>query len=305
MAGRSIKLFLVDGTPQGMRTAEVGNWTGLALVCPRTDLAQLAKRDGVHRTGVYILVGPSESSASGLAVYVGEGDDVWSRLSSHDDKKDWWTWVVIFVSKDENLTKAHVRWLEARLVDDVKTAKRAEVMNGNAPGGNRLPEPDTADMETYYENVRLLLPTLGVNVFSADVPTTATGTPKEALVLELHWEDAKAQCLVTDGQFIVQTGSTARVKQVDSLGDGSKALRKALRDQGVMVSVEGSSTLLKFTQPYAFDSPSGAAGVVSGTGLNGRAHWKVQDDTKPYKEWLSYKEWEEKLVNEAEAAEST
>jgi len=111
--------------------------------------------------------------------------------------------------------------------------------------------------------------------------------------------------LVTDGQFIVQTGSTARVKQVDSLGDGSKALRKALRDQGVMVSVEGSSTLLKFTQPYAFDSPSGAAGVVSGTGLNGRAHWKVQDDTKPYKEWLSYKEWEEKLVNEAEAAEST
>lgn len=305
MAGRSIKLFLVDGTPQGMRTAEVGNWTGLALVCPRTDLAQLAKRDGVHRTGVYILVGPSESSASGLAVYVGEGDDVWSRLSSHDDKKDWWTWVVIFVSKDENLTKAHVRWLEARLVDDVKTAKRAEVMNGNAPGGNRLPEPDTADMETYYENVRLLLPTLGVNVFSADVPTTATGAPKDALVLELHWEDAKAECLVADGQFIVQAGSTARVKQVESLGDGSKALRKALRDQGVMVPVEGSSTLLKFTQPYAFDSPSGAAGVVSGTGLNGRAHWKVQDETKPYKEWLSYKDWEEKLVNEAEAAEST
>ena len=300
MAGRSIKLFLVDGTPQGMRTAEVGNWTGLALVCPRTDLAQLAKRDGVHRTGVYILVGPSESSASGLAVYVGEGDDVWSRLSSHDDKKDWWTWVVIFVSKDENLTKAHVRWLEARLVDDVKTAKRAEVMNGNAPGGNRLPEPDTADMETYYENVRLLLPTLGVNVFSADVPTTATGTPKDALILELHWEDAKAECLVTDGQFIVQAGSTARVKQVESLGDGSKALRKALREQGVMVPVEGSTTLLQFTQDYGFDSPSGAAGVVSGTGLNGRAHWKVQDETRPYKEWMSYKEWEEKSVTEAE-----
>jgi hypothetical protein len=287
-----------------MRTAEVGNWTGLALVCPRTDLAQLAKRDGVHRTGVYILVGPSESSASGLAVYVGEGDDVWARLSSHDDKKDWWTWVVIFVSKDENLTKAHVRWLEWRLVGDIQKAKRAEIQNGNAPGGNRLPEPDTSDMETYYENVRLLLPTLGVNVFATDAPVTAKGLPEHALILELHWEDAKAECVVTDGQFVVQAGSTARVKQVESLGDGSKALRKALREQGVMVPVEGSSTLLKFSQPYAFDSPSGAAGVVSGTGLNGRAHWKVQEASKPYKEWLSYKEWEEKAVNEAGGADA-
>lgn len=287
-----------------MRTAEVGNWTGLALVCPRTDLAQLARRDGVHRTGVYILVGPSESSASGLAVYVGEGDDVWLRLSSHDDKKDWWTWVVIFVSKDENLTKAHVRWLEARLVDDVKKAKRAEIQNGNAPGGNRLPEPDTSDMETYYENVRLLLPTLGVNVFAADAPVTTKGAPSDALVLELRWEDAKAECLVADGQFVVQAGSTARVKQVDSLGDGSKAIRKALRDEGVLVPVEGSATLLKFTQPYAFDSPSGAAGVVSGTGLNGRAQWKVQEAGKPYKEWPSYKEWEERVVDEAGGADA-
>src|SRR5260221_2950625 len=154
MTGRSINLFLIDGTPQGMRTAQVGNWTGLALVCPRTDLARLGARPEVRRTGVYILVGPSESSASGLAVYVGEGDDVWTRLSSHDDKKDFWTWVVLFVSKDENLTKAHVRWLEARLVADIVKAKRAENANGNAPGGNKLPEADTADMETYYENIR-------------------------------------------------------------------------------------------------------------------------------------------------------
>ena len=283
-----------------MRTAEVGNWTGLAIVCPRTDLLQLGKRDGVHRTGVYILVGPSETSASGLAVYLGEGDDVWARLTTHDDKKDWWTWVVIFVSKDDNLTKAHVRWLEARLVDDIAKAKRAELTNGNVPGGNRLPEPDTSDMETYYENVRLLLPTLGVNVFAADLPVTSE-PPRDALVLELRWEDAKAECLVVDGQFIVQAGSTARVKQVDSLGDGSKSLRKTLRDQGVLAPVDGNPALLRFTQPYAFDSPSGAAAVVSGTGLNGRAQWKVRDEQKPYKEWLSYKEWEEKAVNEAEA----
>jgi hypothetical protein len=293
MPGRSIRLFLVDGTPQGMRTAEVGNWTGLALVCPRTDLARLATRPEVHRTGVYLLVGHSEASASGLAVYVGEGDDVWSRLSSHDDKKDFWTWVVIFVSKDENLTKAHVRWLEARLVADVRKAKRAEITNGNAPGGNRLPEPDTADMETYYENVRLLLPTLGVNAFSTEGPGRTKAHPKDALVLELRWEDARAECVVTNGEFIVQPGSTARVKEVESLGEGIKAIRKALRDEGVLVVTDGHPGLLKFTQEYAFDSPSAAAGVVSGTGLNGRAQWKVKG------QGISYKEWQEAQVSKA------
>ncbi len=283
MPGRSIRLFLIDGTPQGIRTAEVGNWTGLALVCPRTDLVGLASRDEVHRTGVYLLVGPSDTSASGLSVYVGEGDEAWERLAIHDDKKDWWTSVVLFVSKDENLTKAHVRWLEARLVADIRSAKRADVMNGNVPGGNRLPEADTADMVTFYENVRLLLPTLGVNVFAVEARVARSATP--SLVLELRWENARSECLVLDGQFVVQLGSTARVKEVDSLADGLKALRKTLRDKAVLVPFEGDPTLLRFTQSYAFDSPSAAAGVVAGTGLNGRAHWKVKGTGESYKEW--------------------
>jgi hypothetical protein len=284
MPGRSVRLFLVDGSPQGMRTAEVGNWTGLALVCPRTDLAKLGARPEVRRTGAYILVGPSETAPSGLGVYVGEGDEVWSRLANHDDKKEFWTWVVIFVSKDENLTKAHVRWLEATLVREIKNAKRAEVKNGNGPSGGRLPEADTADMETFFENVRLLLPTLGVNVFSVDAPGS-TSPPADTLALELRWEDARAECLVIDGQFVVQRGSTARLKEVDSLGDGSRALRRTLRETGVLVPHNGGSTLLSFTQDYAFDSPSGAAAVVSGTGLNGRAQWKVKGDGASYKEW--------------------
>ena len=297
MAGRSIRLFLVDGTPQGMRTAEVGNWTGIALVCPRTDLARLATRPEVHRTGVYLLVGPSDSSAAGLSVYVGEGDEVWARLSSHDARKDFWDRVVIFVSKDENLTKAHVRWLEARLVIDIRNAKRAEVTNSNAPGGNRLPEADAADMETYYENVRLLLPTLGVSVFAADGPARSKGIPQDALVLELRWEDAHAYCIVMDGEFIVQPDSTARVKEVESLGVGSRAIRKALREQGVLVPAEGNPSVLRFTREYAFESPSAAAAVVSGTGLNGRAHWKLKGQN------VSYKEWQETQVSKAGSVE--
>jgi hypothetical protein len=245
----------------------------------------------VRRTGVYILVGPSDTSSSKLAVYVGEGDDVWSRIVSHDATKDFWTWVVLFVSKDDNMTKAHVRWLEGTLVREITAAKKAEIHNGNEPSGGKLPEADTADMQTFFENMRLVLPVLGVNVFAVEEsPATAS---EHALVLELKWEDAKAECVVRDGQFIVRASSHARVKEVDSLNDSTRALRHDLQKTGVLVLDAGSTSLLRFTQEYAFDSPSAAAGVVAGTGLNGRAQWKVKG------QGISYKEWQEQQVNAA------
>ena len=283
MAGRTIRIFLVDGAPQGMRTAEIINWSGLALVCPRTDLSKLARRDEVRRAGVYILVGPSEAVGSSLKLYVGEADDVWARLQSHAGK-DFWTWVVLFVSKDLNLTKAHVRWLEAKLVQEVKTAKRVEVENGVEPSGGHLPEADAADMETFLENIRLLLPVLGIDVLAADLH----GSGAKGLTLELEWDGAAAECIVRESQFVVKKGSTARAKEVDSLGDSSRALRLRLKHVGVLQP--GDDGLLLFTSDYAFDSPSAAAAVVTGTGLNGRAHWKVKG------QGISYKEWQERQV---------
>jgi len=297
MSGRSIRIFLADGTPQGIRTAEVGNWTGLALVGPRTDLARLGARKELARTGVYLLVGRSEQSDA--AIYVGEGDEVWSRLKSHhaDADKDWWTWAVVFVSKDDNLTKAHVRWLEARLVAEIAKAKRAELKNGTTPVGGGLPEADTADMETFYENIRLVVPVLGVDVFSVEAPAGPGAEPSDELRLELRWEAAHAECVVRDGQLVVVAQSTARVKEVESLGKGTRELRKKLLSSGVLEPDPGDATLLRFAQEYAFDSPSAAAGAVTGTGLNGRVHWKVKGKD------ISYKEWEAQQV-ETEAGPS-
>lgn len=284
MEPRSVRLFLADGTPQGLRTAQVGNWSGLALLCPRTDLVRLGKRDPVHGPGVYFLIGPSEQLSSRLMVYVGEADDVWVRLQNHAGK-EFWTSVIVFVSKDENLTKAHVRWLEAQLVREIRDAKRADVENEVDPGGCRLPEADTADMNVFLDNIRLLLPTLG-----ADVLRTADhgGRGDRDLLLELKWEDAQAECRVRDGQFIVTKRSTARVKEVDSLGDGYRNLRRELREKQVLA--ETGNGLLQFTVDYPFNSPTAAAAVVTGTGLNGRAHWKVKG------QGISYKEWQEQQV---------
>jgi hypothetical protein len=201
--------------------------------------------------------------------------------------------VVLFVSKDENLTKAHVRWLESRLVEEIEKAKRAELTNGNMPAGNKLPEADTADMEAFFENIRLLLPTLGVNVFALEPVTLAVGKPDAELTLELKWEEAKAECVVREGQFVVKRGSTARLKEVDSLYDAARGLRKALRETGVLVPDQKNTALLRFSQEYAFDSPSAAAAVVAGTGLNGRISWKVKGDGG------TYKEWQERQVSES------
>jgi hypothetical protein len=282
MPGRTIRIYLPDGTPQGFRIAEVGMWTGLGLVCPRADLPRLGKRTEARRTGVYLLVGDAVNATSGQRVYVGEGDDVWNRIQAHDadPDKEFWNWVVMFVSKDNNLTKAHGRWLEAQLVREIGRAKRVELANGNGPGGGELPEPDVADMETFLDNVRMLLPVLGLDALGADAPdANSVG----GLELTLRWEDASADCVVREGLFIVRKGSTARVKEVGSLADNYRDLRRKLRENGVLAP--STQDLMTFTVDYAFESPTAAGAAVTGTGVNGRLAWRVKGQGIPYKEW--------------------
>lgn len=282
MAGRTIRIFLPDGTPQGFKVAEVGMWTGLGYVCPRADLPKLGKEARAHGTGIYLLVGDAEGATVGQRVYIGEADDVWTRLKTHDadPEKEFWTRVIVFVSKDANLTKAHVRWLEAQLVREVAGAKRVELANGNGPGGGELPDPDVADMETYLDNVRMLLPVLGLDALGVAAPLSPEASELE---LTLKWEGATAECVVHEGQFVVRKGSSARVKEVDSLSENYRDLRRRLRESGVLVA--GTAELLSFSVDYAFDSPTAAAVAVAGTTVNGRNLWKVKGSGIPYKEW--------------------
>ena len=134
--GKTIRIYLVDGTPTGVLTAEIINWTGKVIVAPRPRLADLASRTEVKRTGIYCLVGPDPDNPSRERVYVGEGDNVFSRLTSHerDESKDFWTRTVVVISKDENLTKSHGRYLESRLIELAQEAGRALLANGTAQG---------------------------------------------------------------------------------------------------------------------------------------------------------------------------
>src|SRR5262245_11608116 len=132
MTGRTLRIYLVDGSPTGVLTAEIMNWTGRVTVGPRSQLAALAARPDRSRTGIYLLVGPDPDAPNKDRVYVGEGDKVITRLTKHeaDESKDFWTRTVVVTSKDENLTKSHVRYLESRLLQMALQAGRAVISNG-------------------------------------------------------------------------------------------------------------------------------------------------------------------------------
>lgn len=166
--GRSLNLFLVEGSPRGIITAEIGKWSGKAVVAPRTALPKLFKRKESARTGVYLLKGPDIDTGSRMQIYAGESENITARLAKHDSDvaMEFYTHVCWIVSKDDGLTKAHVRYLEARIIEKIKAASRAILLNSTNPDSKGLlPEAAEADMETFLSEIEVLLPVLGYDVF--------------------------------------------------------------------------------------------------------------------------------------------
>jgi hypothetical protein len=264
----SIKIFLPGGDPDGLRTIEKSNWSGSGLVFQRTLLNEARLRKELGRTGVYVLVGPSEDS--GLPrVYVGEGDPIRPRLEQHDSKRDFWTSCIAFTSKDENLNKAHVQFLESRLVSLAREAKRCVLENGNAPQLPSMSEADAADADGFLAEMMLCFPLLGVSVFSSGTVESRAGHD-----LFLKGKNAEARGMESPQGFIVRSGSIASSTEVPSCHGYVVELRAALLKNGVLKPVRRG---FEFTQDYPFSAPSTAAAVVLGRTSNGRIEWKTKD----------------------------
>jgi len=264
-AGFSVRIFIPTGEPEGLRIVEKSNWTGQGLVFPRAQFAEVRKRPELQRTGVYVLWGPGESSQL-PRVYVGEGDLVRPRLDLHAKQKDFWTHVVVFTSKDQNLNKAHVQYLEARLVALAAGAKRAELDNGNVPQLPVLSEADAADAEGFLADLLLCLPVVGVNLFEK-----AKAGAARSQDLFLKAKGIEARGVDSAEGFVVREGSQAVKDEVASIHAYLSDLRKSLLTQGVL---EAAGASYQLTQDYTFNSPSTAAGVLLGRSSNGRVDWK-------------------------------
>lgn len=298
--GRSLRLFLVDGTPNGLLTAEIMNWTGHVLTGPRSKLAELVQRPECARTGIYFLIGPDPEDSLRTRVYIGESDDVAKRLKQHNRPeakdgsggKDFWERVCLVTSKDQNLTKAHVKHLESLLISIAAEVGRCVLANGTAHDYIALPESDRADMAFFMEQIRTVLPVLSYDFLRERAransqvagPKVPAAVESPRFVAEVKKHKIIAYAKEIDGDFIVLNGSLARSSWEGALG-GYTSLFNQLVEEKVLVPGEGG--LRVFADDYAFASPSAAAAVVSGRSANGRVHWVVEGTGQTYGDWQS------------------
>lgn len=294
--GRSLRLFLVDGSPTGVITAELGGSTVKAVVSSRTSLPHLVAREESRRTGVYLLLGADAEEPDRPLAYVGEADVVSSRLAQHDNdkEKDFFHRVVLIVSKDENLTKAHARYLESRLIGAVDEARRAKLVNGTRPEPCQLPEADRADMERFLQEIHVLLPILGFDILRpagrrdhAVGSSPAIGTHNASLVEEIfvfRESGTNAKGREDGDEFIVLAGSVAKKNEVQSCGEGIKRERLRLMEEGKIIPATDPN-FLTFKYDVAFNSSSGAASVIYGGNVSGPQYWKHVSTGQAYGEW--------------------
>lgn len=271
MASATIKLFLPLGDAKSLRTAEISNWTGKAIAAPRTELEELLAREELDKPGIYILTG-SNPLTNAPHAYIGEAEIIRERLKQHK-AKEFWVSAIIFVSKDENLTKAHIRYLENRLLVEATEIGRFS-LDQNQAGGSKLPESDREDMEVFLSRIKQVLPVLGSDILAPIVQVAAKAQPGGLLFCRLKGAEGRGQR--TANGFVVLAGSTAVLDERPSAENYPYVLtqRKQLLAEGALAAKDGFMT---FTKDVEFTSPSAAAVVIHGGSANGLTAWKTAD----------------------------
>ncbi|WP_372605091.1 GIY-YIG nuclease family protein [Actibacterium sp.] len=291
--GRALELYFVDGTPDGMMTASMFNWTGHILRIPRTRLPDGLRRPEASQTGIYILVGEDKE---GPLAYIGEAENMADRLRQHSRERDWWDQAVLVTTTGDALHKAHVKFLENRLIRDARQAQAMRLENGNLPNGASLNEAATASMESFLGNLHMVLPAIRVDVFRSgrqgDTRDQA-GDASRAIVAEFFLnvprKGGQASARLVDGKFVIQAGSSVRPEWV---GDRSYdthywKLHDKLVADGLISQSQNGGMLV---EDYAFSSPSAAAAIATGRSSNGRTEWKTKDGR-------TYAQWEEDQIS--------
>ena len=266
--GKSIELFLANGTADSLITAELSNWNGKAIKIPRIEVSD-CKRDDIKGAGVYFLFCKEEDDSD--SVYIGESETIQERLNQHirdynaDKEKFYWTTAVIFLGRD--LNKALIRYLEDRFVQIARESKRYKVLTKNTYGKTIMKESQTAAMEEFIDNVRILINALGYKVLEPTVHNDPNSTvDDEALFLNLG--NASGKGMVTTEGFVLFAGAVLNEKTSEkSLSKGAATLRKKhLASNKVKDFVT--------TEDILFSSSSAAADFVTGYSVSGPATWK-------------------------------
>lgn len=267
--GKTIELFLVNGTADSLITAELSNWNGKAIKIPRTEVLECNRSD-LRGIGVYFLICQGNDGID--SVYIGEAEIIHDRLKQHiaDFQKGkeeyYWNTAVAFIGRD--LNKALIRYLEHRLVEIARESGQYTVLTKNTYKNTVLKESQIASMEEFVENVKVLMSALGYKVL---IP--APKATEKTTYLYCKGNGANATGFISSGGLTVLKNSVVSTHTTPSMEVHAKSmykLRKSLEKEGII-------TDSKFTRDYEFSSPSAASTVVLGRSSNGNFDWKSID----------------------------
>jgi hypothetical protein len=273
----TLKIFLASGDPKRLRTAELSNWTGKAVAGPRSEFEKVLEREESLNSGVYFLTG-TDPNTNKNTIYIGEAECIRDRIKRHLSK-DFWNNIVFFITKDENLTKAHIRYIEGRLIEIAKVADRASIMN-NQGGGAKLPESDREDMEVFLEKMLQVLPVLGIEAFVQVASKVESEAEREMLTCKI--KNVVASGYLTPNGIVVLSKSEAVLEERSSAKKWPSVMtqRNRLIEEGGLIQKGDKYVFKKDTE---FSSPSSAAAVIHGGSANGLTAW-VDNNGKSLKE---------------------
>lgn len=268
--GKTIQIYLTDGEPTGIRTAELTTSISKAVIIPRKRLSEASSRSELTQAGLYFLF-ENQGQGSDSRVYIGQSLNCLKRLKEHnsDGKKDYWNLAVAFITKDNSFTPTHLSYLEHMAITKAKEARRYPVENVVQPANFAISESMESECEDHFDVIKVLLGTLGLPVFKRLSQSEPTEEAQDQ-VFKLEKRGANARGMMVDEGFLILAGSTGQLEVTNSYDPGKLELRNRLIEQGVLL-VERDC--IQFTQDFLMGTPSGAAMLVCGRSTNGWTAW--------------------------------
>lgn len=285
MRGRTIKLYIMGEEYKNLKSVELSNWSGKAYIGSRKHVGILQGFEDLTAPGVYCLIAESEDTYQ-KKIYIGEADEINKRLNEHHKKKDWWEDFIVFFSKDSNLTKAHVRYLEKKLHEIASQNKTTiELDNGNTPPGSKLPNSDCDDMDEFNDNIVFILKNLGLLDFTK-INNNESQLPSynsESEIFQMTVSGGKgketnfARLKTENGNYVLLKDSYIRKSQIESFAKHNYSqLRKQLEKDGYF-NESDSELFLVLKEDIPFPSPSAAGAIARNSSVNGRKEWKTKN----------------------------
>jgi hypothetical protein len=265
---QTIQIFLPDGSPTSIREAEITNRLIKAVLFPRNKIQEVAQRELVNFTGVYFLFGISEEGSKPM-VYIGEGEDCFKRVKSHNRKKDFWTHCVIMATKTDEYTKTDGKYLEYYCLDKAQQIGRYKIDNDTGSRRPSIPESREYDLLDNFDTMKILLATLGYPIFEEKRKTIGK---KELFYCK--GKDAIASGELTDDGFLVHKGSKCNLIETKGINKWIMVLRARLIEDETLKEEKGTYV---FQTDQIFNSPSAAAATVLGRSANGWTSWKHKE----------------------------